>query len=256
MMRIAALVQVLLLCAPAGAADYHLGAGDLLKINVSGYPEMAADVRISQTGSISYPFVGQLEVVGLSTNEVETLLVRRLTDGGFIRQPQVSVLVSDYQSQKVAVMGQVARPGQYPLDGARTVIDLLAQAGGLVTPTAADQGTVLRANGTRIPLDLYALFEGDSNQNFPVAAGDTIFVPKAPQFYIYGEVQRPGAYRLERRMSVSQAISAGGGLTPRGSDRRLAVRRLDARGKLREVPIDGAGLLQPDDVLIVKESLF
>jgi polysaccharide export outer membrane protein len=101
------------------------------------------------------------------------------------------------------------------------------------------------------------LFAGDAAQNPAVASGDTINVPRAAQFYIYGEVQRPGAYRLERNMTVSRAISAGGGLTPRGSERRTIVKRRDGHGKEQTYSIKGSDdLLKPDDVVYVKESLF
>lgn len=242
--------------AESGAAEYRLGAGDLLKINVYGYPDMSADVRVDEAGSISYAYVGQLTVGGRSARDVESLVAQKLTTGGFIRSPQVSVLVADYRSQTVAVMGQVSRPGQYPLRKASAVIDLLAEAGGVMNGTAADEATLLHADGSKLPIDLFALFDGDPTQNSPVSAGDTIYVPRASQFYVYGEVQRPGTYRLERNMTVSQAISAGGGLTPRGTDRRATVKRRGEKGKEVHVTVKGSDLLQPDDVLVVKESLF
>jgi polysaccharide biosynthesis/export protein len=240
----------------ADPGEYRLGAGDLLKINVYGYPDMSADVRVDEAGSISYAYVGQLAVGGHSARDVEALVAEKLTTGGFIRSPQVSVLVSDYRSQKVGVMGQVGRPGQYPLRKASSVMDLLAEAGGVVNATAADQATLLRADGSKRAIDLFALFEGDPEQNSIVAAGDTIYVPRASQFYVYGEVQRPGTYRLERNMTVSQAISAGGGLTPRGTERRATVKRRNEQGKETRIGVKGSDLLLPDDVLVIKESLF
>jgi polysaccharide export outer membrane protein len=136
------------------------------------------------------------------------------------------------------------------------VIDLLAEAGGIVNATAADEATLLRTDGSKRAIDLFALFEGDPEQNVTVTAGDTIYVPRASQFYVYGEVQRPGTYRLERNMTVSQAISAGGGLTPRGTDRRATVKRRNEQGKEARITVKGSDFLQPDDVLVVRESLF
>jgi polysaccharide biosynthesis/export protein len=241
----------------AGAnTEYQLGAGDLLRINVFGYPDMTADIRVDESGNMSYAFVGQLAVGGHTARDVESMLAKRLVDGGFIRAAQVSVLVVEYRSQQVSVMGQVVKPGPYPLTRASSVIDMLAQAGGVINQTAADDATLLHADGTKQPLDLFALFQGDPAQNAQVRAGDTIYVPRAPQFYVYGEVQRPGAYRLERNMTVSQAISAGGGLTPRGTERRATVKRRDPRGKEKQIGVKGSDLLQADDVLLVKESLF
>jgi polysaccharide export outer membrane protein len=240
----------------ASGDDYKLGSGDLLKISAFGYPDLAADVRVSQSGNITFPLIGQIPVNGLSTREVETLITRRLSDGGFIKSAQVSVMVTEYQSQKVAVMGQVAKPGQYFLDQSSRALDLLAKAGGLLTATAGDQAYVIRHDGSRQDIDLDRMLEGDPVHNPVVADGDTINVPRALRFYIYGQVQRPGDYRLERNMTVSRAISAGGGLTLRGSERRVVVKRRDASGKERITSIKGFDLLKPDDVIFVKESLF
>jgi polysaccharide export outer membrane protein len=242
--------------AGAETADYVLGAGDLVRVNVFGYPDMTADVRVDETGSIRYALVGSLPVAGRSTREVETTLAQRLTEGGFIRNAQVSVLITEYLSRKVAVMGEVSKPGQYALTQRSKVLDLLAEAGGVVTGMAADTATLLRADGSKVDVDLFRLFQGDPEHNPAMTPGDTLYVPRASQFYVYGEVQRPGTYRLERRMTVSQAISAGGGLTPRGTERRAAVKRRDAAGVESEVDVRGSDFLQPDDVLLIKESLF
>jgi polysaccharide export outer membrane protein len=260
-------LRVLLLCflsltvpvTPAIAAtagDYRLGPGDLLHITVSGYAEMMTDVRVSQTGNITYPFIGEVQVANLSTQDVEGIIAKKLSDGGFIRQPQVTVLVAEYQGQKISVMGQVAKPGQYPLTSRVKVMDLLAEAGGAVPLTAADEATLLRKDGSKVVIDLQSLFDGDPAQNLPVSDGDTIYVPKAPQFYIYGEVQKPGMYRLERNMTVSRAISAGGGLTAKGSERRAVVKRRDTAGKEHKISVDSSTSIMPDDVIFVKQSWF
>jgi polysaccharide export outer membrane protein len=241
---------------PMAGSDYRVGAGDLLRINVFDHPELAADLRVSESGNLTFPLLGQILVAGMSTHDVESILARGLANGGFVRQPQVSVLVMDFQSQKIAVMGQVAKPGQYPLTASQHALDVLAQAGGVINLVAADEATLIRKDGSKVPIDLLAMFNGDPAQNPPVGAGDTIYVPRAPQFYVYGQVQRPGIYRLERRMTVSQAISAGGGLTPKGSEHWVVVKRRDASGKEHKVSVSSSDMLQPDDVLMVKESLF
>ncbi len=234
--------------------DYRLGPGDLLHISVSGYAEMITDVRVSQTGNITYPFIGEVQVANLSTQELEGIIAKRLGDGGFIRQAQVTVLVSEYQGQKISVMGQVEKPGQYPLTSSAKVLDLLAAAGGAVPSIAADQATLLRKDGSKVVIDLQSLFDGDPRQNPSVNGGDTIYVPRAPQFYIYGEVQKPGMYRLERNMTLSRAISAGGGLTPKGSERRVVLKRRDANGKEHTISVDSAASIMPDDVIYVKQG--
>jgi polysaccharide export outer membrane protein len=238
------------------ASDYRVGAGDLLRVNVFDHPELGSDLRVSQSGNLTFPLIGQVQVTGLSTHDIESILTRDLASGGFVREPQVSVLVVDFQSQKISVMGQVAKPGQYAMTASQHALDALAQAGGVVNIIAADDATLLRQNGTKVPIDLVAMFSGDPTQNPAVAAGDTIYVPRAAQFYVYGQVQHPGIYRLERRMTVSQAISAGGGLTPRGSERWAVVKRRDAAGKERKISVSGSDMVQPDDVLLIRESLF
>jgi len=235
--------------------EYQLGAGDLLRINVFGYPDMSADVRVDEAGSITYAYVGQLEVGGHSARDVETLVAQRLVNGGFIRSPQVSVLVADYRSQRVSVMGQVARPGPYPLRKASSVIDLLAEAGGVINPTAADEATLLRTDGSKISIDLYELFNGNPSQNIPVIAGDTIYVPNAPMIYIYGEVQRPGTMRLERGMTVLQALAAAGGITDRGSDRRIKIIRI-VNNRRTEVDARMTDIIQPNDTIEVGARFF
>jgi polysaccharide biosynthesis/export protein len=247
----------LLLGAWAQAAnDYRIGPGDLLKISTFGYNDLTADVRVSGSGNITFPLIGQVAVEGLSTRDVETLIAGRLAEGNFIGKAQVSVLIAEYQSQRVSVMGQVAKPGQYALEGTTRVLDLLARAGGVADESGGDRAVLLRQNGTSQVIDLAALFGGDAQQNPVVANGDTINVPRAPRFYIYGEVQKPGAYRLERNMTLSRAISASGGLTARGSERRAVVKRRDGDGREQTVSIASADAIREDDVLYVKESLF
>jgi polysaccharide export outer membrane protein len=107
-----------------------------------------------------------------------------------------------------------------------------------------------------VVIDLQTLFDGDPAVNLVVQDGDTVFVAHAPQFYIYGEVQHPGQYRLARNTSISQAISIGGGLTPRGTQRGAIVKRMDATGKERKISLRNEDVLQPNDVLLIKASLF
>jgi polysaccharide biosynthesis/export protein len=236
--------------------DYRIGPGDVIKVNVFGHPDLTSELRVSQTGVISFPLIGEVKVGDLTTTATENLLSSKLEGGGFLRAAQVNVLVMQFESQKVSVMGQINKPGQYPLARASKVLDLLAEAGGIDNVTAGDQAMLLRKDGQRVPIDLHGLFEGDPTQNVPLGAGDTIYVPKAPMFYVYGEVQRPGVYRLERNMTVSQAITAGGGLTARGTERKPTVKRRDGAGKETEVVVKGSDLLHQDDVLYIRESWF
>jgi len=238
------------------AADYQLGASDLLHITVFDHPELALDARVSQSGNITYPLIGVVHVEGLSTHEAEEMIAAKLTEGSFIKKAQVSILVGDFQSQKVSVIGQVSKPGQYPLIGTQKVLDVLALAGGILPESAADQATLIRANGNVQLIDLQKLSDGDLRLNFEVHSGDTLSVARAAQFYIYGEVQHPGVYRLGRNMTVSQAIAAGGGLTKHGTERGAKVKRRDSSGNEHQYRAKSTDVLKPDDVLLIKESLF
>lgn len=242
--------------AAAPGGDYRLGAGDLIRIAVFGSPDLSAEVRVAQSGGITCPLIGSVPVAGLSTSEVEQLLARRYVDGGFLRQPQISVLVVEYLSQKISVLGHVTKPGQYPLRASANVLDVLAEAGGVLAASAGDSATLTRKDGSKSEIDLTGLFDGDPSQNLAVGGGDRLYVPRAPQFYVYGQVQKPGSYKLERNMTVSRAISASGGLTSRGTERRAIVKRRGPDGKEKEYSARGTDMLQPDDILFIKESLF
>jgi len=239
-----------------GNVDYRIGPGDLLRVSIFGSPELSHEVRVSDSGFISYPLIGTLHVADRSTTQVESMLKASFMEGGYLRDPQVLVHVVEYQSQKVAVLGHVMKPGQYALQSKSRVLDMLAAAGGVRYEEAGDTAVLIRRDGSREPVDLHALFDGDPTHNLEVQGGDTLYVARAPQFYIYGEVQRPGVYRLERGMTVSRAISAGGGLTPRGSERRVVVKRKLPTGEERQLALRADDPLQPDDVLVVKEGLF
>lgn len=249
-------IATLMLSLCAHAADYQLGASDLLHISVFDHPELTLDTRVSDSGNISYPLIGVVHVEGLSTHQAEIAIANKLRDGAFIKQPQVSILVGDFQSQKVGVIGQVTKPGQYPLIGKQKVLDALALAGGILPESAADQATLISVNGNSQQIDLQKLFDGDLRLNLELHGGDTLSVSRAPQFFIYGEVQHPGVYRLSRDMTVSQAIAAGGGLTKHGTERGAKLKRRDSQGVEHIYHPKSSDVIHADDVLMIKQSLF
>ena len=255
-------MMVLLLLALIGSAsaeDVQLGAGDIIKISVYGNPDLTLETRVSEAGSITYPLLGEVSLGGLSTSAAEKKISGLLENGGFVRKPQVNIIVTALQSQLVSVLGQVNKPGRYPIDGKRNLTDMIALAGGM-NPDGADTVTLLRTrNGksARKVVDLVEMIRtGDMNQNFDLESNDVIYVERAPRFYIYGEVQRPGVYRLEKSMTVLQALSAGGGLTMRGTERSIRIKRRDAAGNLQIITAKHDDLVQMDDVVYVQESLF
>lgn len=243
----------------AMAADV-LGAGDVVKVNVYGNPDLALETRVADNGEITFPLIGRVAVGGLSTGEAEKRIAAKLESGGYLKKPQVSLIVTQVQSQAVSVLGQVNRPGRYPLEGGkRNLMDLLAQAGGIAQDGGDIVSLVRTRNGKteRETIDVVNLVRtGQLQQNLGLAAGDVIYVERAPRFYIYGEVQRPGTFRLERGMTVTQALSAGGGLTLRGTERGMLIKRRAADGSLQTIKAKPDDVLQTDDVVYVKESWF
>lgn len=243
----------------AGAADVLLGAGDVVKMTVFNNPDLTLETRINETGAVTFPLIGQVMVAGLSTAAAEKKIAQMLDSGGFVRKPQVNILVTVLTSQQVSVLGQVNRPGRYPLDGKRSVLDLLAQAGG-ISADGGDTVSLIRKHDGKTSKEIIDVVgmvrSGELNQDLELAANDVLYIERAPRFYIYGEVQRPGPFRLERSMSLVQALSAGGGLTPRGTERGIVIKRRSADGKLENIKAKHDDLLQNDDVVYVSESLF
>jgi len=251
---------MLLVSAGASWAADVLGAGDVLKVNVYGNPDLSIETRVTDAGSITFPLIGQVNVGGMAIPAAEKKIAGLLESGGYLKKPQVSIIVTQVQSQQVSVLGQVNRPGRYPLEGGkRNLMDVLAQAGGI----AADGGdavTLIRTRAGKTSTEKVDVIEmvrsGQLDHNYDLAANDVIYVERAPRFYIYGEVQRPGMFRLERGMTVTQALSAGGGLTLRGTERGMEIKRRDDSGKLQIINAKQDEALRSDDVVYVKESWF
>ena len=246
--------------APVAAADYRLGAGDAIGVQVYQSPDLSVDARVSESGVISYPLVGTVQIGGLTISEAEKKIADALRAGRFVKVPQVNIVLRQVRGNQVAVLGQVSRPGRFPLETFNTrVSDMLAAAGG----TTATGDDVLIVTGQREGqpfrkvIDIPGLFLNEkSADDIILAGGDTLYVNKAPMFYIYGEAQRPGPYRIERGMTVMQALAQGGGPTVRGSENRLRLHRRDAAGKVVEYVPKLSDLIRAEDVLYVRESLF
>jgi polysaccharide export outer membrane protein len=243
----------------AWADDIKLGPGDVLKISVYGNPDMTVDARVNDAGVISYPLVGSVQVGGLSPSAAEKKIAGLLESGGFIKKPQVNIMVSVTESQLVSVLGQVNKPGRYPLEARRTLTDVLAMAGG-VNAEAGDTVTLLRNKDGKTARDTIDLIDimhtSDAAKNPQLMPGDTVYVDRAPRFYIYGEVQRPGSYRVERDMNVVQALSVGGGLSIRGTENGIRIKRREDNGETKVISAHLEDKVRPDDVIYVKESLF
>ena len=246
-------------CFLFAAEDYVLGGGDTVNISVYEQPDLTTTARISQDdGTITFPLIGEVTIAGLSPEDAGSRIAKLLKHGGFIKNPQVALTVQEFLSQKIPVMGQVRSPGEYSLKGESRVIDLITQAGGL-KEDAADLIIVVENEGgksVKHEIDLLQFYAGDMSQNIQVSRGDFILVPKMNRFYVQGEVNRTGMYRLERDMTVMQALSVAGGVSGRGSLKGMKVTRRKADGTTQKIGVELTDRLQPNDVLIVKERLF
>jgi polysaccharide export outer membrane protein len=242
-----------------GDTEYVIGPADVVHITVFENPELTSDVRVSETGSITFPLIGKLPVVGLNLSQAEAAIAKKLSDGHFVAQPQVTILPTLVRGSQVTVVGHVNRPGRYPLETTNThVSDAIAAAGG-IEPLGADTIILIaNRNGqvTRKSLDVNDLFVKGSVLDELVQGGDTIYVPRERVFYVYGEVRAPGAFRLQPHMTVMQGLAVGGGATERGSQTRFRIYRQQDDGTVHEFPLNLPDLLQPNDVIFVQYRIF
>jgi polysaccharide export outer membrane protein len=262
--------------------DYRIGPEDLVQITIYNIPEQEARVtprsttlRVSQDGVIVVPLLGDMEVRGKTTGDLERELTKRYAK--FIRNPQIGVQVTEFR-QRVSVMGAVQKPGVFDLTGPRTVVDALALAGG-VSEKAGNQVHVYRqdAKGERqsIVIDLMMLANsggqiagpnGPASINMALQAGDVINVPAAGMFFVDGAVGNRGSYPLGRSYTLTQALATAGGVNPELADYdSITINRRITPEKLEVIPVDWEGIIagkavdpqiQPDDVILVPMSGF
>jgi polysaccharide export outer membrane protein len=268
------------LAAPAlvGQTDYQIGPSDILSVTVYGHPDLTQTLFVQPDGTFTFPLVGRVKGSDMTPAELEKKLVILLSRG-FIRNPQVTVVVQEYRSKTVYVVGEVARPGPYPLSGRTTLVEVLAKAG--PTPNAGAEVVVVRprqgvavagpvlptevAEGEEAPPDkpraevirvtVSDLQAGELEKNLLLQPNDTVYVPQAPKVFVTGEVKSPGAYGWFPGMTTRQLISVAGGLTPDGSDGRLKVVR-QVRGKSEEDKIKLDEPVKPGDTVVVRRRLF
>lgn len=264
----------------ASAADYRIGPDDLIQITIYNVPEQEARatprtviLRVSQQGAVVVPLIGEVQVKGMTTGDVERELHKRYSK--YIRSPQVGVMITEYR-QRVSVMGAVQKPGVFELIGPKSVIDMLALAGG-VTERAGNQVHVYRQDnqGGRqsIVIDLLmlanntGLIGNDKNGlalNSPLQAGDVVNVPQAGMYFVDGAVGKPGSYPLGRNYTLRQALATAGGVDPELADySAVSINRRQGPDKMQTIEVDlntviaGSAAdpqVQADDVILVPMS--
>lgn len=239
---------------------YRLGTGDEVRITIYGQPELTTDAQISEQGTITVALIGEQVIAGKTTAEAARLVADRYRNGDILKNPQVNLLVTQYRSQVVAILGKVNRPGKLVLEGPTSLTQALAWAGGIAQGGSEKIVLTRIRNGAqeRTEYDLQQLLNLDAGDAPPVwlQHGDTLYIPGEGRFYLNGEVNKPGMYPLDRPLNVMQALGSGGGPTARGSESSIRLLRVQPNGGVKELRAKPEDLIQDGDVLIVKESLF
>lgn len=250
--------------------EYAIGPADVLLIRVWGNEDLTREVVVSSEGSFRFPLIGEVRASGHTVDQLERILAERLADG-YLVNPHVEVMIKEYRSQKVYVLGEVVRPGTYPLDSRASIIGIISEAGGL-GPEAGDVAEIVRGRKNSdddkpltpgqdgveqvIRVDLRSLLAGEAgSKNIEIRNGDTIFVPRAEVFYIFGQVNKPGKYRWEKGLTVLKAVIVAGGFTEIASKRRIKIRR-EIGDKEKKIHAKLDSPVQPGDTVIVPESFF
>ncbi len=271
----------------ANLKEYTIGPQDVLQIEVWDHPDLTREATVSLKNTISFPLIGEIIVKGLTSEQLQKIIRNNLADG-YLVNPQVTVTVKAYNSQKIYVLGEVDKPGYYPFSKVTSMVELISMAGGL-TRDAGQEAFIIRPQ-EKLPQEDRRVFEkkwagnlnavieatslpeenllnsqvitislNDFNQginlNFELQNMDTLYIPKAKFFYVIGEVKSPGRFKLEKEMNVLQAISMAGGLTKKANEKKPKIIRT-IEGKEQKITGSMADLVFPDDIIKVPESFF
>jgi polysaccharide biosynthesis/export protein len=254
--------------APA-VSNYVIGPQDVLAITCYDQADMTGKFTVEADGTFTYPLIGRVKAGGQSMRALEAAIKKQLVDDGYFRNPQITVAVDAYKSQKVFIVGEVRAPGSYPLSGDMNLVEALARAGSTL-PTASGEAVIVHAgenaSGPTMPspddakdlvrVNLRDLENGVVAKNAALRDGDTIFVPRAQTIYVFGQVKSPGAYGLQdRNTTVLQALSLAGGATDRGALNRIEIIRI-VNGDKKDIKVKLTDLVQPGDTIVVRERFF
>jgi polysaccharide export outer membrane protein len=246
--------------------DYRIGPQDVLNITVFGESDLSGRFTVEQDGTFTFPLIGRVKAGGLTLRSFELELRNALSDG-YLKNPQVTAAIETYRSQRILIIGEVRSPGEYQLTGDMTLLAALARAGA-TTPAAAREVLIVRARRAAdgkpgeaprepevIKVDLADLQAGNIGLNVMLQDGDTVNVPKAQSVFVSGQVKLPGAYSIDPGTTVLQVLSLAGGVTDRGTDRRIRILRT-VKGKKLELKAKLTDTVQPGDTIVVPERFF
>ena len=251
--------------------EYTIGPEDILEIQVWDNEDLNRIVEVSQEGTFTFHLIDKVHADGLSIFELENLIEKRLADG-YILDPQVTVSINEYHSRKVFLLGEVQKPGSYILKRKTHILELISEAGGftsmagqtikIVRPKSQKQseGHVSPAedkeNEIIITLDIGKFSANSAHGTFFVKSGDSVYVNPTPRIYVIGAVEKPGAIKWKKSLTVRQAISSAGGSTQMAALKRTKIIRINKNGKENEITARMDDLVTPDDIIKVPERMF
>jgi len=251
--------------APVPDSSLRIGAGDLLEFSVYNVPELSTKIRVSNNGDAYLPLIDSVHVADLTVEEAQTLVEKKLSDGGFVKDPHVTLFVDQFASQGVSILGEVSRPAVYPVLGQQRLFDVISAAGGL-TDKAGRTVSITHRNQQDKPVvvELARHLADSPENNVQVYPGDTIIVRKADIVYVVGDVARPSGFVMERSgLTVLQAVALAGGTTQTAKlNGAQIIRKTDAGNvgtpielkKILQAKVPDVAM-QPDDILFVPSSV-
>src|SRR5258706_12212494 len=222
-----------------------LGAGDLIELSVYGVPDLNTKVRVGNGGDVYLPLIDYVHVADLTVDEAQELIQNRLEDGGFVRNPHVSIFVNESASQAVNMMGEVNRPGAYPVVGDRHLFDLISAAGGLTERAGRNVTIIHRQNSDqKVELHLPSSLADDTQNNVEITPGDTVIVSRAGIIYVVGDVAHPSGFMVEdNALTVLKALALAGGSTRTSSLNGAKILRQTPSG-VQQIPVQLKKVLQ------------
>ena len=247
--------------------DYEIGPRDVLEIVIWDHDDLKRQVHVSRKGEFSFPLIGNVHTDAITIAQLEKKIGDELS-GRYIIDPQVTITVKEYRSKRVFILGEVETPGEYPLTGKTTLVEVLSLAGG-PTEDAGGEVIVIRPKNHRenpvsleearedeiVNVNLRKLLEGDTSQNVFLEPNDTIYIPHEEYFYVFGEVKKPGRYSMEKGTTVLKAITTAGGVSEKAAINKTRIVREQEGAKI-QIPVKMTDPLGPEDIVMVPESFF
>lgn len=236
------------------AGNYIIGAQDVLLITVLDDPNLTGRYTVDADGEFTFPWIGRIKAAGLSTRDFEAALKKKLSPD-YIKNPQLSVAVETYRSQRVFVSGEVRQPGPVQLTGGMTLAEALVRSGSATSTASGEVAIVRQREKEPLRVSLKDLEAGKTSENIELQDGDQVYVLRAESVYVFGEVKSPGAYAVQKDTTVLQALSLAGGQSPNAALNRIKIIRME-KGKRVEIKVKLTDLVKPGDTIVVPEKFF